>query len=463
MTADVELAFSYDANNQRVLKTAADNVNNRHHTVYAFASLELRRTVFEAGDYVDDKFSEVAYLFAHGVRVARLHYSQESLPTLTSGKLHVLLELPDHLGSSSIVVDRETGELVERSTYLAQGSADSDYRSSRWDSFREDYRFTGKEADVEIGVAYFGARFYSVHLGRWVSPDPLALHTPMKGDGNLYAYVHGRLLAATDPLGLDYSLLITKSTITVKMDIAVSQIPYSRTDPTSLITNSDITKLKSDAQEMWKGGTYKDPRTGVVRDVKFEFNVHFGESGQNQVRGIVPGDRLPSALTGNSPHDAAGVTEFGRNIHLTRESVDSRTSAVFAHELGHALGLTGPLPGGHQPLPSQALSLTCPMCSGAFTSSPRIMSEGIASLDKNVVKVQQADINEIVGGGVAAHDQKVTQLQATDPAGAARVAGSDERNISVFGSSSGGGTSTGTAPADPVSPSPTTQTPTTPQ
>jgi hypothetical protein len=63
----------------------------------------------------------VVYLFAHGVRVGRLHHSEDSLPTLTSGKLHVLLELPDHLGSSSIVIDKGTGELAERTTYLAYG------------------------------------------------------------------------------------------------------------------------------------------------------------------------------------------------------------------------------------------------------------------------------------------------------------------------------------------------------
>ena len=200
-TADVDLRYAYDGGDQRVLKTAVDNANNQRHSVYIFASLELRRATFAAGDYLDDKDTEVAYLFAHGVRIARLHYSEVSLSTLTSGKLHVLLELPDHLGSSAIVIDRETGELVERSTYLAQGSADSDYRSSRWDSFREDYRFTGKEDDVEVGLKYFGARYLAPGLGRWMSADPLAVHLG-GSDANAYAYVRGQLLRATDPLGL---------------------------------------------------------------------------------------------------------------------------------------------------------------------------------------------------------------------------------------------------------------------
>jgi RHS repeat-associated protein len=98
-------------------------------------------------------------------------------------------------------INRETGELVERSTYLAQGSADSDCRTQRWDSFREDYRFTGKEDDIEVGLTYFGERYYAPALGRWTTADPLALHG-LGADLNLYAYVHAQYLSATDALGL---------------------------------------------------------------------------------------------------------------------------------------------------------------------------------------------------------------------------------------------------------------------
>lgn len=49
--------------------------------------------------------------------------------------------------------------------------------------------FTGKEEDVEVGLTYFGKRFLSAALGRWVSPDPLAVHMPGQADLNLYGYV----------------------------------------------------------------------------------------------------------------------------------------------------------------------------------------------------------------------------------------------------------------------------------
>ena len=122
---------------------------------------------------------------------------------MASGTTHVLLELKDHLGSTTIAIDQATSELVESSTYLGYGGADSDYRPVAWGSFREDYRFTGKEEDVEVGLDYFGKRYYAPLLGRWVSADPLAIHSPGNADLNVYAYVHGRLLSASDPFGLD--------------------------------------------------------------------------------------------------------------------------------------------------------------------------------------------------------------------------------------------------------------------
>ncbi len=60
----------------------------------------------------------------------------------------------------------------------------------------------GKEEDVEVGLTYFGKRYLNPLLGRWVSPDPLAVHVPGEADWNLYAYVSGSVLRLVDPFGL---------------------------------------------------------------------------------------------------------------------------------------------------------------------------------------------------------------------------------------------------------------------
>ena len=162
----------------------------------------IRRRRFDGGDYERTALTETAYLYAHGERLGRLYYGRNDVPTLTSGNLHLLLELQDHLGSSALVVDFATSELVEASTYQAYGAAESDYRPARWDAYRDDFRFTGKEDDVDVGLTYFGKRFLSARLGRWLSADPLSIHG-LSADANAYAYVRGRVLSSRDLVGLE--------------------------------------------------------------------------------------------------------------------------------------------------------------------------------------------------------------------------------------------------------------------
>jgi len=63
--------------------------------------------------------------------------------------------------------------------------------------------FTGKEADEEVGLVYFGQRYLMPRIARWSTPDPLQIHALGGGEPfNSYHYVSGNLLQATDPVGL---------------------------------------------------------------------------------------------------------------------------------------------------------------------------------------------------------------------------------------------------------------------
>ncbi|MBX3185006.1 MAG: RHS repeat-associated core domain-containing protein [Polyangiaceae bacterium] len=203
--AAVELHYGYDANDQRVSKRAVDPAGEQSFTLYVFDSLELRRTAYLPleEDYALNPSTEVIYLLAGSARLARLAYEAPgSVPSSGGETVHVFLELGDHLGSTNTVLDLATSELVEKSTHYAYGGIESDYRPTRWNSFREDYKFTGKEEDIEVGLVYFGKRFYAPALQRWASPDPLTVHG-LGADPNLYAYVSGQVLKSVDPLGLE--------------------------------------------------------------------------------------------------------------------------------------------------------------------------------------------------------------------------------------------------------------------
>jgi len=209
-----DLQFLYDENDERIVKTSTVGATNTEiSTLYPFETLEVRGTVIDPAitSYSETTLTadnEVPYLVAHGVRLARVHYEEAPrgeprLSTATNPSLHVFFELGDHLGSTDIVIDKATSELVEASTYQGYGAKESDYRADRWKGYRDDYGFTGKEDDVEFGVVYFGKRFYSPLLGRWITADPLAVHSPGSADLNLYAYVKGQILKSVDPIGLE--------------------------------------------------------------------------------------------------------------------------------------------------------------------------------------------------------------------------------------------------------------------
>jgi RHS repeat-associated protein len=209
-TPEVELRYGYGVGGGRVRKTAVDVNGVQIHDLYVFGSLELRRAPFDAttGDYLLSADSESVRLGVSGSALGRVVFAEHDLPAQQSGRQHVFLELADHLGSTTIAIDRETSELVQRSAYTTYGGTDSDYRPDRWDSFREPYRFTGKEEDIEVGLTYFGKRYYSPALNRFISADPQEIHSPGTADANVYCYVHGRAFAAIDPDGRFPQLLI---------------------------------------------------------------------------------------------------------------------------------------------------------------------------------------------------------------------------------------------------------------
>ena len=98
----------------------------------------------------------------------------------------------DHLKTASVITD-SAGVIKAESDYYPWGG---ELQFVNNDS--NDYKFTGKKRDLETGLDYFGARYYSNGLGRWVSADWSAAPVPVPyadfGDPqslNLYGYVRG--------------------------------------------------------------------------------------------------------------------------------------------------------------------------------------------------------------------------------------------------------------------------------
>jgi len=109
----------------------------------------------------------------------------------------------DLIGTTAASVDLLSGELLEVSTYYPNGARETLRTNAGIAVPLEPMGFTGKEADEDVGLVYFGERYLLARLGRWASPDPLHVHASGGGEAlNSYHYVSGNLLQGRDPLGL---------------------------------------------------------------------------------------------------------------------------------------------------------------------------------------------------------------------------------------------------------------------
>jgi RHS repeat-associated protein len=176
--------YVYDADGDRVEKTTGGSSPSG--TLYWYMS----PGIVAESDLLGNLQSE--YVFFDGERVARVD--------LPGNTLHYYLS--DHLKSTSMLVSA-SGIIEDESDYYPYGG-----ERQIINTVNNHYKFTGKERDSETGLDYFGARYYSNGLGRFITPDwaakPVTVPYAVLGDPqtlNLYSYVRDVPTSRSDPDG----------------------------------------------------------------------------------------------------------------------------------------------------------------------------------------------------------------------------------------------------------------------
>jgi len=162
--------YLYDAAGNRVKKYTRTAGGNWETITYLDGLIEYREDQ-------DSNLQSINHVMDDSKRIATIREGNNFGDTTPAIKYN----LDDHLGSSNVLVD-DSGTLVNQEEYYPFGETSfGAYAKKR-------YHFCGKEKDEESGMYYYGARYYSHWLCRFISVDPMAgdypFYTPFQYAGN---------------------------------------------------------------------------------------------------------------------------------------------------------------------------------------------------------------------------------------------------------------------------------------
>ncbi|WP_460129996.1 RHS repeat-associated core domain-containing protein [Pseudomonas sp. H1_D05] len=207
-----------------------------------------------------------------------LHWAKKPPDEIANDQVRYNLE--DHLGSCVMELDQQ-GDLISQEGYYPFGA-------TAWMAARHavevGYKFTrysGKEMDVS-GLYYYGERYYSPWLQRWISADPNG-----DVDGlNLYAMVGNNPLLYVDRTGgkkAVFELLGDFLGMLDKAQTAANQIHNLATEFDGLVPeNADINELRASMTF----GTFLKSKHGIKSVLK---GIAAGGTVVGLLGSVVPG------------------------------------------------------------------------------------------------------------------------------------------------------------------------------
>ena len=225
----------------------------------------------------------------------------------------------DNNGNVTKYID-ESGSIVAAYAYDAFGNSISK-SGPLADFFR--HRFSTKYFDDETGLYYYGYRFYSPALMRWLNRDPIE----ERGGINLYAFCRNNPIGLYDAYGCEVRISQENSVITVTLNITIyyaNKIELNaRTDLARIAR-----RIKKQIEDNWNAQTW---RYGCCT-VRFVANVKY----KNQVGSDGITDDNIIAITTDAKHRSYSL---GKSRGYWTADNNPGSDWRYAHEAGHLMGL----------------------------------------------------------------------------------------------------------------------------
>lgn len=170
---EVKATYTYDSFNRRLTKTI-----NGQTWRYLYADQN------DIGCFFKDQMIEFRALgLGHGAEIgASVAIELDGIPYAPVHDLN---------GNITALISQK-GKLADTYRYTAFGEEKTSPKTAN------PWRFSSKRCDDESSLIYFGRRYYSPSLSRWLTPDPLSY----QAGPNLYAYVSNNPLTSIDLYGL---------------------------------------------------------------------------------------------------------------------------------------------------------------------------------------------------------------------------------------------------------------------
>ncbi len=261
---------------------------------------------------------------------------QEGQSALTFYYVH-----PDHLGSISVVTDRD-GAVKQKCTYDAWGR-----RTLVQGSLIFDRGFTGHEHLDEFALINMNGRMYDPVIGRFLSPDPYVQDPLFAQSFNRYSYAWNNPLIYTDPDGEFLGLAL-------------------------FILGSGLMKMVFDGQQFDGSWSWKAAGKGFLQGMALS-GAMVGSVYLSALPGMLGTTGFfPSALLyGGGSFVSSAVTSGVTSWNMTGSfNVDWKSAAI----MGGISGLMGGI-GGYQSAKAQGFN----KWTGVGTNSHGVVSTGVQS------------------------------------------------------------------------------------